>query len=88
LADIYPAREEKIEGISSELILDEYNKSKTSESSESGYYIENKEMILDKLEIISREGDVIIFQGAGDITELCGRYVKRVKDKSNFKVPL
>ena len=29
-----------------------------------------------------KDGDVVIFQGAGDITDLCMRYIKKVKEKS------
>lgn len=83
LAKIYPAREKEIEGITSKLILDEYRK-----SDKEGYYIEDKNQILDELEDICKEGDVIIFQGAGDITELCSKFVKRIKAKSNRSVPL
>lgn len=83
LAKIYPAREEKIEGVSSELILNEYNK-----KGKDGFYIEDKDKILAELENITKEGDVIIFQGAGDITELCSKFVKRIKVKSNLTVPL
>lgn len=83
LAKIYPAREEKIEGVSSEMILNEYNK-----TGKEGFCIEDKDKILDDLENIAKEGDVIIFQGAGDITELCNKFVKRIKAKSNWTVPL
>ncbi|MEO8209129.1 MAG: UDP-N-acetylmuramate--L-alanine ligase [bacterium] len=80
---IYPAREEEIEGITSELIFNEYSKSKKD-----GKYIEDKEMIMTELDSITKDGDVIIFQGAGDITNLCDNYVKHVKTKSNWTVPL
>jgi len=83
LAKIYPARENEIEGITSGLILSEYNK-----TGKEGRYIEDKEMILDELDSIKQTGDVIIFQGAGDITELCDRFVNRIKTKTNGKVPL
>lgn len=83
LAKIYPAREKEIKGITSELILDEYMKTKKD-----GAYIEDKEKLLDELEKIKKEGDIIIFQGAGDITDLCDKFVKRIKTKMNGKVPL
>lgn len=83
LAKIYPAREKEITGVSSEMILNEFNK-----KNKEGKYFEDKEKILDELDSISKDGDVIIFQGAGDITNLCSKYIKRVKAKSNWKVPL
>ena len=95
LDKIYPAREKEIKGVSSEMILSEYNgnlaKQKVTPRNkikEQGLYFDNKEMIMDELEKISRDGDVIIFQGAGDITDLCSKYIKRIKTKSNWTVPL
>jgi UDP-N-acetylmuramate--alanine ligase len=72
LAKIYPAREKEIKGVSSELIYKEYKKI----SSKSVFYIDEFEKIKDKLNSIIEEGDVIIFQGAGDVTNLCDGYVK------------
>lgn len=83
LTKIYPARETEIEGVDSGLILSEYLK-----SGKKGYYIENKESLLSELENIIMEGDVILFQGAGDITELCSKFVKISGKKRNKKVPL
>ena len=93
LARLYPAREKEIKGVSSELILNEYNKSinkpvQGREIKLEGYYIDDNEKILSLLESITKEGDVIIFQGAGDITDLCDKFVKRVKAKLNWMVPL
>lgn len=83
LSKIYPAREEAIEGVTSELILNEYLK-----SGNKGYYYENNDEILRELENIMTEGDVLIFQGAGDITGMCDQFVKKIKLKINGKVPL
>jgi len=83
LTKIYPAREKEIEGVTSGMILSEYNK-----AGKEGRYIEDKEMLLNELDSIKQAGDVIIFQGAGDITELCERFVNRIKSKTNGKVPL
>ncbi len=87
LLKIYPAREKEIAGVNSELILNEYNAKKLNDTG-TGQYIEDRDKILDELEKIAREGDVIVFQGAGDITELCGKFVKRIKAKNNWFVPL
>lgn len=83
LSKIYPAREKAIEGVTSELILNEFLK-----SGNKGYYYENYEEILRELENIMTDGDVIIFQGAGDITGMCDQFVKKIKLKLNGKVPL
>lgn len=83
LAKIYPAREKEIEGVTSNLILKEYVK-----MNKDGKYIEDKEKLLDELDKVSKDGDVIIFQGAGDINSLSDKFIKRVKIKSNWTVPL
>lgn len=83
LAKIYPAREKEIEGVTSRLILEEFLK-----TGKEGYYIEDREKLLNELENLFRESDVIIFQGAGDITDLCGKFVKRIKAQSSRSVPL
>lgn len=83
IAKIYPAREKPIEGITGEIIVNEYNK-----SGKKGYYIEDKEEIISRLLKIKQEGDVIIFQGAGDITSLCEQFVKKVKSKIKLTIPL
>lgn len=93
LDKIYPAREKEISGVSSSMILSEYNdsnirKGSTGKKKGPGKYIENRELIMDELDKISRDGDVIIFQGAGDITDLCNKYIKRIKTKINWTVPL
>ena len=70
LMDIYPAREKPIEGITSELILNEALKRNS-----------NMKLIKDRNDILSlllhdiRPGDKIVFQGAGDVTNLCSEFV-------------
>ncbi len=72
LTEIYPAREEKIEGVSSELIADEYEKIKGEKP-----VLENDpEKINSILKNIVKEGDTIVFQGAGSITLYCQNFVK------------
>ena len=83
LTKIYPARETEIEGVSSSLILNEFLK-----SDKKGYYIENREELLSELSSIIQDGDILIFQGAGDITEMCDRFVRISRKKRNAKVPL
>jgi len=93
LDKIYPAREKEIAGVSSSMILGEYNESiirlgNAGKKKDPGIYFENRELIMDELDKISREGDVIIFQGAGDVSDLCNKYIKRIKAKINWTVPL
>lgn len=92
LTKIYPAREKEIKGVTGELIQNEYNNTlKNAPGKEvklPAYYVEDNEKILNLLETITKEGDVVIFQGAGDITALCEKFVKRTKTKTNWTVPL
>jgi UDP-N-acetylmuramate--alanine ligase len=83
LAKIYPAREREIEGVSSRLILNEYFK-----MGKNGIYIETNDELLDTLEDMTKDGDVVIFQGAGDITGVCEKFVVRMNNKRAGSVPL
>lgn len=83
LAKIYPAREKEIIGVTSELILSEFKK-----SGKEGHYINDNELLLNEVDLIKQPGDVIIFQGAGDITDLCEKFVNRIKAKTSGKIPL
>jgi len=72
LLDIYPAREKPLSGISSKLILDELRKLNPK-----SYLMHWQETIQHLLQY-SKPGDTIVFQGAGDITELCDEFLKRL----------
>ncbi|MBK9332180.1 MAG: UDP-N-acetylmuramate--L-alanine ligase [Ignavibacteria bacterium] len=83
LTKIYPAREESIPGVTSELILKEFNS-----FGKEGKYYEDNDKLLSEMEVICKDGDVIIFQGAGDITDICSKFIKRMKKNQNWTVPL
>ena len=83
LAKIYPAREEMIEGVTSELILNEFLK-----SGKRGYYYESEDEMIDEVEKICESNDVIVFQGAGNITDMCDKFVMKIKSKTKDIVPL
>lgn len=83
LAKIYPAREKEMEGVTSRLILNEYFK-----MGKKGIYIESSDEIIDMLESITENGDIVMFQGAGDITGICDSFVKRIAGKKAGAVPL
>jgi len=78
LLEIYPAREKPMEGITSELIYNELKKNKVS-----AIYIKENEKAADYLMQISVKGDVIVFQGAGDITNICDEFIKALVLKGN-----
>lgn len=79
LIELYPAREKEIEGVSSELIFDELKKISNNEI----YYLKGFDETLKKLSEIIQVNDTVIFQGAGDITDLCGLFVKNIKQQEN-----
>ncbi|MBK6876207.1 MAG: hypothetical protein IPG99_07080 [Ignavibacteria bacterium] len=53
-----------------------------------GIYIEKNEELLDTLEDMTKEGDIVVFQGAGDITGVCEKFVARLNNKRATSVPL
>ncbi len=70
LMDIYPARERPIEGITSELILNEALKMNSKMK-----LIHERSDVLAWLKNDLRLNDIIVFQGAGDVTNLCNDFV-------------
>jgi UDP-N-acetylmuramate--alanine ligase len=76
LMDIYPAREKPIEGITSELILNE-----AADKQENIKLISDRNDILSWLRYEVKQGDVIVFQGAGDVTNLCNDFVNQIAEQ-------
>lgn len=74
LLDIYPARENPIKGITSELIFEEMKK-----NSHLVEYVRSGEKAITYLKKELKKGDVIVFQGAGDITLFCGKFINELK---------
>ena len=70
--DIYPAREDPIEGVTSELI--------TSRLHVPGGYAGNAAEAVAQVADNAREGDIILTVGAGDVTALGGELVRRLAD--------
>ncbi len=74
LMDIYPAREKPIEGITSELILNEALVNNC-----------NMKLLHETNDVIAwlkndlKQNDIIVFQGAGDVTNLCNEFVNILK---------
>lgn len=75
LVDLYPAREKAIKGVSTELIYDKMK----SMGLDNVYYEKSFENAINKLGEIVKKDDTIIFQGAGDITDLCSAFVNKMK---------
>ena len=73
--DIYPAREEPIEGITGQLIADVAKKF----GHKNVFYIKDKNDIPNKLMEIKKDGDIIITMGAGDIWRYGEKFVDQLK---------
>ncbi len=75
LVDIYPAREEPIEGISSEVIV--------ADAKKFGYenfaYLGPKENAIDEIAKIAKPNDLIITMGAGSITLIKNKIMEALK---------
>ncbi len=75
ITDVYPSREEPIEGVDGKLIADsakEYGHRQV-------HYVENKQDLPEKLKEIVQAGDVIITMGAGDIYRYGEKFVENLK---------
>ena len=70
--DVYPAREEAIEGISGELIANTAKKF----GHKNVIYVKDKNDVPAKLNGIKKDGDIIITMGAGDIWKFGDRFVQ------------
>jgi UDP-N-acetylmuramate--alanine ligase len=73
--DVYPAREEPIEGVSGKLIADSAKKF----GHKNVVYLENKNDIPDYLMSIKQQDDIIITMGAGDIWRYGEKFVAMLK---------
>jgi UDP-N-acetylmuramate--alanine ligase len=75
LTDVYPAREEPIQGITGELIANtakEYGHKHV-------HYVPDKKQIPDFLMQLKRQGDIIITMGAGDIWKFGEEFINKLK---------
>lgn len=71
VTDVYPAREDPIEGVTGKLIV---NAAKMMENDRT-YWIEDKENIVEFLKNEVMPGDMVITMGAGDIWKYCDQFV-------------
>lgn len=75
LTDIYPAREEPIQGITGELIA---NTAKEF-GHKNVHYVPDKKDVPDFLMKMKKRGDIIITMGAGDIWKYGEEFIKKLK---------
>ena len=73
LTPIYPAGEASIPGIDGKLLLERVRETRGKDT----YYFSSEEKILSFLEDKSREEDLIITLGAGDIGRIGREFLKR-----------
>lgn len=72
--DVYPAREKPIVGVSGKMIVDEIGTGKITTK----IYAENNEEVKRNLKEIVSDGDIVIFMGAGTITNLAHEYASEI----------
>jgi UDP-N-acetylmuramate--alanine ligase len=75
VTDVYPAREEPIQGVSGELIANAAKRFGHKEV----HYIPDKKQIPDFLKSIAKSGDILITMGAGDIWKFGEEFLKKMK---------
>jgi UDP-N-acetylmuramate--alanine ligase len=77
VTDVYPAREEPIQGITGELIA---NAAKQF-GHKDVHYVPDKKKVPDFLSTVVRKGDIVITMGAGDIWKYGEEYLNHLKTK-------
>jgi UDP-N-acetylmuramate--alanine ligase len=75
VTDVYPAREEAIQGISGELIVNAAKRFGHKDAQ----YVPDKNQIPDHLSSIVKSGDIVITMGAGDIWKFGEEFLKKMK---------
>ena len=76
LMEIYPAREKPIDGVTSGLIFNELTK-----LNDNSVLISETNKIIEKLLSEVKPNDTIVFQGAGDVTNLGKEFIKNLEKK-------
>jgi UDP-N-acetylmuramate--alanine ligase len=75
--DIYPAREEPIEGVTGKLVADAAH----SFGHKNVLYVENKNDVVKTLNDLIKDGDIIVTMGAGDIWKFGEKFVEGLNKK-------
>ncbi len=75
VTEIYPAREEPIQGITGELIVNDARAFGHKEA----YYVSDKKELPDFLLKIKKPGDIIVTLGAGDISRIGEEFINKMK---------
>ncbi len=75
IMDVYPAREEPIEGVSGALIAEELKKMKH----QAAVYVQHKSDLIETVKKIIKNDSIVLFMGAGDITRYPDRLLKELQ---------
>ncbi len=81
VTDVYPSRENPIEGVTGKMIAD----TASTYGHRNVVYVEDKNEVHERLKEIVEPGDIIITMGAGDIYKSGDRFVEEI-ELGNFKV--
>ncbi len=75
VTEIYPAREEPIQGITGELIVNDARAFGHKEA----YYVQDKKHLSEFLMKIKKYGDIVVTLGAGDISKYSEEFIGKMK---------
>ena len=73
LTEIYPAREQPLQGVSSQLIADALRK-----AGQAPHWLGDRGALADAIAAVARDGDVVLTLGAGDITHTGTELLQRL----------
>jgi UDP-N-acetylmuramate--alanine ligase len=77
VTDVYPSREQPIEGVSGEMIA----KAAINYGHRQVHYQPDKTQLPTYLKEICKEGDIVITMGAGDIYRFGDRFLQELKEE-------
>ena len=78
VTEIYPAREEPIQGITGELIVSDAR----SFGHKEAFYVQDKKQLPEFLMKLKKSGDIIVTLGAGDITKYGEDFIVKLRTES------
>jgi UDP-N-acetylmuramate--alanine ligase len=78
-ADVYPAREEPIPGVTGEIIVNEA----TRLGHPNARYVADKEALPEAIAETARPGDLVMTVGAGDVWKYGERYIEKLESENN-----
>lgn len=80
VTEVYAAREEPIQGITGELVVNDAK----SFGHKEAYYVQDKKQLPELLMKVKKSGDIVVTLGAGDISKYGDEFISKMKS-SNIK---